>query len=1013
MSYNYSPQVSITMEFCEVIDVEERTADVKSTGDFASLMLTRSSVDALGKAGFISPSPVQAAAIPVGLMGFDMLVQAKSGTGKTLVFALMALEGLNAQLRKPQVMILAPTREIAIQITATLRRLAPPVVHVGYDRVLLAGSVFVGGGRSVGEDVKVIRKGVHIVVGTTGRVCQLVNEDILPTTHVRLFVLDEADKLMEEDFQKDINFLFSSLPDSKQVAVFSATYPEAHLIRLSAEDVQLLGIKQYVALNYSDDGPTSLIHLLSSITFNQCLVFANFQDRCEQLVAGLKSAGMDAELISGSMEQVDRNRIIKRLKNFQLKVLVSTDLVRFTSHTARGIDAENVNVVVNVGCPMSSETYLHRIGRAGRFGGYGASVTILSMGKDVKRFIELVKTGNLRVKLLHLTEDIPRDLCQNQSFYDCSSDFKPAHKKRTQETRIADEIEDSPKPLRGADMSPSNSHSVNISEEEVNGGGENLTLSKQHTDNEEHNDFGGLPGEMLQMIRHLEISRRCKAESAKEESLESLDTLKPTSNDCLDRASKDSKPNGVVALLSGSSMDRTDCKGDAALATDKGESLIIAQIPIRRRLMNQMPSWHTDKAATNESDAKLAAVAKPVIVSEVADHLSESVNERKSKFKRLTVRTRRRVFLRGEILRLREVLSASQWWDYACLKYASVIDNEPFIKKHFGEEALAVSTTTTQSLNGGVNSRSKSVDRVDKVSYSRETLIAIREGRCAQEWSLWAMQKWDTKDEPFQMDSELRVPLSKQIRVVREREKRARDAVKAERLAAEAAEAVRRSNLVFSSSRFPVHVDLPGTFEEYAANFYERVRQFEEKKTDGKRLGPVITALRGPKEYEEAGCFTVSEASAYLESLKSSFWAQLRYSMGSINDQFTSADEPQIVKFDAAVQTVVPIEEEAEKEEWQREYMHKVDGSTYKREDVIEETYPYQEDERERNEQKLYTKPSQLLNNYYYYLDFADSQSSIMNTSENKTKKKNAQHKKKGFYFLIFLLNICCSIRKR
>ncbi|KHN84280.1 putative ATP-dependent RNA helicase DDX20 [Toxocara canis] len=924
-------------------------------------MLTRSSVDALGKAGFISPSPVQAAAIPVGLMGFDMLVQAKSGTGKTLVFALMALEGLNAQLRKPQVMILAPTREIAIQITATLRRLAPPVVHVG---------VFVGGGRSVGEDVKVIRKGVHIVVGTTGRVCQLVNEDILPTTHVRLFVLDEADKLMEEDFQKDINFLFSSLPDSKQVAVFSATYPgdldetlarymiKAHLIRLSAEDVQLLGIKQYVALNYSDDGPTSLIHLLSSITFNQCLVFANFQDRCEQLVAGLKSAGMDAELISGSMEQVDRNRIIKRLKNFQLKVLVSTDL------TARGIDAENVNVVVNVGCPMSSETYLHRIGRAGRFGGYGASVTILSMGKDVKRFIELVKTGNLRVKLLHLTEDIPRDLCQNQSFYDCSSDFKPAHKKRTQETRIADEIEDSSKSLRGADMSPSNSHSVNISEEEVNGGGENLTLSKQHTDNEEHNDFGGLPGEMLQMIRHLEISRRCKAESAKEESLESLDTLKPTSNDCLDRASKDSKPNGVVALLSGSSMDRADCKGDAALATDKGE------VGVNETKDTKLAEFdhhsNTDKAATNESDAKLAAVAKPVIGSEVADHLSESVNERKSKFKRLTVRTRRRVFLRGEILRLREVLSASQWWDYACLKYASVIDNEPFIKKHFGEEALAVSTTTTQSLNGGVNSRSKSVDRVDKVSYSRETLIAIREGRCAQEWSMWAMQKWDTKDEPFQMDSELRVPLSKQIRVVREREKRARDAVKAERLAAEAAEAVRRSNLVFSSSRFPVHVDLPGTFEEYAANFYERVRQFEEKKTDGKRLGPVITALRGPKEYEE----TVSEASAYLESLKSSFWAQLRYSMGSINDQFTSADEPQIAKLDAAVQTVVPIEEEAEKEEWQREYMHKVDGSTYKREDVIEETYPYQEDERERNEQKLYTKPSQLLNNYYYYLGY-------------------------------------------
>ncbi|VDK25338.1 unnamed protein product [Anisakis simplex] len=128
----------------------------------------------------------------------DILVQAKSGTGKTLVFALMALENLNAQLKKPQVMILAPTREIVMQISSTIRRLAPPVIHIG---------VFVGGNRSVAEDVKEIRKGVQIIVCTTGRICQLVNQDLISTNHIRLFVLDEADKLMEKDFQKDIKFV--------------------------------------------------------------------------------------------------------------------------------------------------------------------------------------------------------------------------------------------------------------------------------------------------------------------------------------------------------------------------------------------------------------------------------------------------------------------------------------------------------------------------------------------------------------------------------------------------------------------------------------------------------------------------------------------------------------------------------------------------------------------------------------------------------------------------------------
>ncbi|MFH4981284.1 hypothetical protein AB6A40_007993 [Gnathostoma spinigerum] len=182
------------MEFTEVIDVE-RTDDVKASGSFSTMMLSSKLTEALTKLGYSAPSPVQREAIPVGLLGFDMLVQAKSGTGKTLVFALLALERLNLQLRSPQVMIVAPTREIANQISELLKKLALSFTRIG---------VFVGRQTTVGQDIEYIRKGVHIVVGTTGRLCHLLDKHILRPDNIRLFVLDEADKLMDETFHKDI-----------------------------------------------------------------------------------------------------------------------------------------------------------------------------------------------------------------------------------------------------------------------------------------------------------------------------------------------------------------------------------------------------------------------------------------------------------------------------------------------------------------------------------------------------------------------------------------------------------------------------------------------------------------------------------------------------------------------------------------------------------------------------------------------------------------------------------------
>ncbi|VBB32058.1 unnamed protein product, partial [Acanthocheilonema viteae] len=385
-----------------------RTMDVETAvTDFSSLMLNRTSLNALSKAGFTKPSPVQVQAIPPGMLGFDLLVQAKSGTGKTMVFSLLAVENLNAQFGRPQVLIVAPTREIVSQIVSYIRMLAPSVIHVG---------MFVGGNeRGVAEDIQKLKKSIHIVVGTVGRLCHLVRINALRMSYIRLFVLDEADKLMEDSFQKEINYLFSAMPPEKQVAVFSATYPhrldatlkrymrDIHLVRVD-RDAQLLGVKQYVIVARNGTKKMDiLLRLLLRLRYGQYLQQARF----------------DAVCISGNMPQSNRTKAIRQLKNCAVKLLVSTDL------TARGIDAPGVNIVVNYGSPFVLATYLHRIGRAGRFGTQGAAFTIINSDKELKLFSDFAVEGKLRIKLLRARNNWPSSLIYDDEFFNRSEDFCP------------------------------------------------------------------------------------------------------------------------------------------------------------------------------------------------------------------------------------------------------------------------------------------------------------------------------------------------------------------------------------------------------------------------------------------------------------------------------------------------------------------------------------------------------------------------------------------------------------
>ncbi|NXC91056.1 DDX20 helicase, partial [Cercotrichas coryphoeus] len=408
-----------------------RTRDVLVPGgpsDFGSLLLSPPVLAGLEAAGFHRPSPVQLKAIPLGRCGLDLIVQAKSGTGKTCVFATIALDAVLLESPATQILILAPTREIAVQIHAV-------ITTIGIKMEGLECHVFIGG-TPLSQDRSRLRK-CHIAVGSPGRIKQLIELNYLSTGSVRLFVLDEADKLLEEgSFQEQINWIYSSLPVNKQMLAVSATYPESlaaaltrymrepTFVRLNPTDPSLLGLKQYYKIVNSHPLPHKtfeektqhLQELFSKIPFNQALVFSNLHSRAQHLAEILTSRGFPAECIAGSMNQSKRLDAMAKLKQFHCRVLISTDL------TSRGIDAEKVNLVINLDVPLDWETYMHRIGRAGRFGTLGLAVTYCCRGEEENTMMKIAQKCNLQ--LLPLPEPIPPGMMEQ--FEDGEVEVKPA-----------------------------------------------------------------------------------------------------------------------------------------------------------------------------------------------------------------------------------------------------------------------------------------------------------------------------------------------------------------------------------------------------------------------------------------------------------------------------------------------------------------------------------------------------------------------------------------------------------
>lgn len=397
----------MTRRLAHKLESQWRSQDVLQSDEatFDEFLLSKWILSGLRKAGFIRPSPIQLRAIPVGLCGLDMVVQAKSGTGKTCVFSVLTLQFVKTSINTVQVLILAPTREIAVQSCDTVRCL-------GCDIPGLEVYAFIGG-MSVREDLRKLAR-CHVAVGTLGRLLQLVKQGQLCLDGVRLLVLDEADQLLGEGFKDGLRELWAQLPEKIQVVATSATYPpevartleqellhEPVIVRLGDGTPTLLGVSQWycVAEGTGEEAWFSrklraLKFVLHHLRFSQCLVFLNSQARAQSLKEHLSHAGFAAQLLSGAQDQAQRLIALARLKAFRCRILVTTDLA------ARGIDAERVNLVVHFDVARDLETHLHRSGRAGRYGTAGQTVTLVTGRPELDQLQELCSPLGFDIKPL-------------------------------------------------------------------------------------------------------------------------------------------------------------------------------------------------------------------------------------------------------------------------------------------------------------------------------------------------------------------------------------------------------------------------------------------------------------------------------------------------------------------------------------------------------------------------------------------------------------------------------------
>lgn len=386
----------------------------QSMNNFNELHLSNEMKQAIDKVGYTQPTEIQSKAIPLMLQGSDVIGLSETGSGKTAAFSIPALEQMDTDSTVPQLMVIAPTRELAMQIAVEIEKLSQ------FKKGISVATIF--GGDSMPRQIKALKR-ANIVVGTPGRIQDHIRRRTLILKHLKFVVLDEADEMLNMGFYDDIVNILSKTPDHKQMALFSATMPKEILqlsndflknpetINIKRKSKSPSQIEQYFYYINMRQKKEALLVLLQYYAPERVIVFTNTKRMADELSSLLRSKNISANALHGDMPQNTRTAVLKEFRDGLLNILVATDVA------ARGIDVDGIDLVVNYDLPQTNEYYIHRIGRTGRAGKDGTSITLASTRNQLQQIAQIKKITKSEIteRALPSKKDIEKHILQNKS----------------------------------------------------------------------------------------------------------------------------------------------------------------------------------------------------------------------------------------------------------------------------------------------------------------------------------------------------------------------------------------------------------------------------------------------------------------------------------------------------------------------------------------------------------------------------------------------------------------------
>jgi len=367
------------------------SSDASTAPSFEAMGLKDSLLRGIYAYGFERPSAIQQRAILPILKGRDVIAQSQSGTGKTTIFCIAILQLLNNRSRDTQALLLSPTRELAQQSARVLSAFA------SHTQPAVSCATLIGG-KSIGDDLKALQSGTQVVSGTPGRVCDMIGRGALSTKRIKLMVLDEADEMLSKGFKEQIYDIYRHLPPHTQIVLISATLPpdvlsltqqfmtEPVRILVKRDELTLEGIKQFfISVEKEDWKFDTLCDLYDILTITQCVIFVNKKTKVDWLVEKMRAAHFTVSAMHGDMAQTEREKVMNDFRSGVSRVLISTDV------WGRGLDVQQVSLVICYDLPVNRESYIHRIGRSGRFGRKGVAINFVteedvSVLRDIEQY---------------------------------------------------------------------------------------------------------------------------------------------------------------------------------------------------------------------------------------------------------------------------------------------------------------------------------------------------------------------------------------------------------------------------------------------------------------------------------------------------------------------------------------------------------------------------------------------------------------------------------------------------